>query len=54
MARALNVELVAEGIEREDQLKALTALGCKLGQGFFFNQQSRVETRLRSQDSRLE
>jgi len=37
MARALKVELVAEGIEREEQLVALTALGCKIGQGFWLN-----------------
>ena len=53
MARALNVELVAEGIEKEDQLKALTALGCKLGQGFLFNSQSGMETHLHSKDSEL-
>ena len=53
MARALNVELVAEGIEREDQLNALTALGCKLGQGFLFNPQSGMETHLHSKDSEL-
>ncbi|WP_392348308.1 EAL domain-containing protein [Parasynechococcus sp.] len=37
MARVLDVELVAEGIEKEDQLKVLTALGCKPGQSFLFN-----------------
>lgn len=37
MARALNIELVAEGIESEEQLIALTALGCKIGQGFWLN-----------------
>jgi len=36
MANALQLEVVAEGIEREDQLLALRALGCKLGQGFYF------------------
>jgi diguanylate cyclase (GGDEF)-like protein/PAS domain S-box-containing protein len=36
MANALHLEVVAEGIEREDQLLALQALGCKLGQGFYF------------------
>lgn len=36
MANALDLEVVAEGIEREDQLLALRALGCKLGQGFYF------------------
>ena len=53
MARALKVELVAEGIEREDQLIALSALGCKLGQGFLFNTQSKVQGHLPSRDSEL-
>jgi len=35
MSRALDVELVAEGIESEEQLNALAALGCQLGQGFW-------------------
>ena len=38
MARALKIELVIEGIESEKQLVALTALGCKMGQGFWLNQ----------------
>jgi diguanylate cyclase (GGDEF)-like protein/PAS domain S-box-containing protein len=41
MANALHLEVVAEGIEREDQLLALRALGCKLGQGFYFGRPSR-------------
>ena len=40
MARALKVELVVEGIEREEQLVALAALGCKMGQGFWLNQKN--------------
>jgi EAL domain-containing protein (putative c-di-GMP-specific phosphodiesterase class I) len=28
------LEVVAQGIEREDQRAALTALGCELGQGY--------------------
>ncbi len=54
MARALKVELVAEGIEREDQLKALTALGCQLGQGFLLNQQTKVKTHLQHEDPEVE
>jgi len=50
MARALKVELVAEGIEREDQLKALTALGCKLGQGFLLDQETKVRAHLHDED----
>ncbi len=36
MARALGISVVAEGIERPDQLAAVTALGCDIGQGFLF------------------
>ena len=33
-ARAVGLELTAEGIENEEQLDALRRLGCRLGQGF--------------------
>ena len=33
----LEIEVVAEGIETEDQLWQLRSLGCKLGQGFLFS-----------------
>ncbi len=36
MAHALQKEVVAEGIERIDQLKLLKSLGCERGQGFLF------------------
>jgi EAL domain-containing protein (putative c-di-GMP-specific phosphodiesterase class I) len=36
MARALGMEVVAEGIETEEQLACLTELGAELGQGFLF------------------
>lgn len=36
MARALNLLVIAEGIETEAQLQALRAYGCHLGQGFYF------------------
>jgi EAL domain-containing protein (putative c-di-GMP-specific phosphodiesterase class I) len=32
----LGLEVVAEGIEFEDQIKILQELGCELGQGFLF------------------
>ena len=35
MARALGMEVVAEGIETETQLKCLTELGAEYGQGFY-------------------
>jgi EAL domain-containing protein (putative c-di-GMP-specific phosphodiesterase class I) len=36
MARALGMEVVAEGIETEEQLACLTELGAQFGQGFYF------------------
>jgi diguanylate cyclase (GGDEF)-like protein/PAS domain S-box-containing protein len=35
MAHALGMSVVAEGIETEHQMEALSALGCDQGQGFF-------------------
>jgi EAL domain-containing protein (putative c-di-GMP-specific phosphodiesterase class I) len=34
LARTLRLEVIAEGIESPEQLAALRALGCELGQGF--------------------
>jgi diguanylate cyclase (GGDEF)-like protein/PAS domain S-box-containing protein len=36
LARSLNLELVAEGIEEESQARQLHLLGCGYGQGFFY------------------
>ncbi len=36
LGKTLNMELVAEGIERRDQLTRLQTLDCELGQGFLF------------------
>ncbi|MEO7837545.1 MAG: EAL domain-containing protein, partial [Acidimicrobiales bacterium] len=36
IGQALGLELVGEGIEECDQLDALRALGCEMGQGYFF------------------
>ena len=36
MAKSMNLDVVAEGIETEGQLGALTGLGYELGQGFLF------------------
>jgi EAL domain-containing protein (putative c-di-GMP-specific phosphodiesterase class I) len=36
LAAALQLEVVAEGIEREEQREMLAAFGCTIGQGFLF------------------
>jgi EAL domain-containing protein (putative c-di-GMP-specific phosphodiesterase class I) len=36
LARALGLRTVAEGIEDEEQCRAVVALGCDVGQGFLF------------------
>ncbi|MGH2982579.1 MAG: EAL domain-containing protein, partial [Solirubrobacterales bacterium] len=36
MARALGLEIVAEGVETADQLAAVRNLGCHQAQGFYF------------------
>jgi len=35
LARALDLRVVAEGIESADELEALRDLDCELGQGFY-------------------
>ncbi|GAC1562508.1 MAG: hypothetical protein NVS3B17_16000 [Vulcanimicrobiaceae bacterium] len=37
LARSLDIETTAEGIETREQLAALRALGCTNGQGYFFS-----------------
>lgn len=36
LAKGLEVDVVAEGVETEDQAKGLLALGCRYAQGFYF------------------
>ena len=36
LARGLNMEVTAEGIETNDQLSQLSQLGCDNGQGYYF------------------
>jgi EAL domain-containing protein (putative c-di-GMP-specific phosphodiesterase class I) len=37
LGRTLDLEVIAEGIERPEQRAALAREGCRLGQGFFFS-----------------
>lgn len=37
IAKSLNLDLIAEGVENEDQLKFLKAEGCQFIQGFYFS-----------------
>jgi EAL domain-containing protein (putative c-di-GMP-specific phosphodiesterase class I) len=36
LASALDIDAVAEGIETDEQIVTLRALGCRLGQGYYF------------------
>jgi EAL domain-containing protein (putative c-di-GMP-specific phosphodiesterase class I) len=38
LGRTLNLQIVAEGIERADQVAALRVLECEMGQGFYFSE----------------
>ncbi len=42
LAHALDIEVVAEGVEREAQCEALVSLGCDRAQGFLFGRPSRA------------
>jgi len=42
LARALNIQVIAEGIETEAQRNALVAMGCELGQGYLLGRPSPI------------
>ena len=54
LARSLGIAVVAEGIERPDQLAYLQALHCDSGQGFYFGRpmESRAISRLLTRGTR--
>jgi sensor c-di-GMP phosphodiesterase-like protein len=44
IGRSFDLEVIAEGIEREDQLEHLRSLGCPRGQGFLLSGPVKAET----------
>jgi diguanylate cyclase (GGDEF)-like protein len=44
LARALNIDVVAEGVETEDQLRRLVAEGCSDMQGYYFSKPAPIES----------
>jgi diguanylate cyclase len=37
LARKLNCEVIAEGVEKPAQIESLRTMGCSLAQGYFFS-----------------
>ena len=51
------MQIVAEGIERQDQLDSLSGLQCNVGQGYFFARpldKDAIATLLKSQTPRYD
>jgi EAL domain-containing protein (putative c-di-GMP-specific phosphodiesterase class I) len=46
LARTLGVTVIAEGIETQEQVSALVALGCEYGQGFYLGRPRAIRERL--------
>jgi len=44
LAHAVDVEVVAEGIEDDDIMQALLAIGCESGEGYHFSRPIPAET----------
>ena len=55
MAHTLNMEVMAEGVERVEQLDELKSFGCDLAQGFLFSKAVPAEefTRLLAVNRRI-
>ena len=50
LGAALDLKVIAEGIETPEQIAALRAFGCDLGQGFYFGMPADAESALRRVD----
>jgi len=50
LGRAYHIDVVAEGIEDESQMRALRAMGCRFGQGYYFERPTGPETVLGALD----
>jgi EAL domain-containing protein (putative c-di-GMP-specific phosphodiesterase class I) len=37
LARSMGMQIIAEGIERKDQVDALLGMGCQYGQGYLYS-----------------
>ena len=46
LARSLDMQVVAEGVETEDQLRVVTTLGCEYAQGYYFSKPAAAKTTL--------
>jgi EAL domain-containing protein (putative c-di-GMP-specific phosphodiesterase class I) len=44
MSRGMEMEVVAEGIETEEQARLLRLLGCPYGQGYLFARPAAADT----------
>src|SRR5829696_3226288 len=47
LGAALDLKVIAEGIETPEQISALRAFGCELGQGFFYGMPTNADAALR-------
>jgi EAL domain-containing protein (putative c-di-GMP-specific phosphodiesterase class I) len=50
LGAALDLKVIAEGIETPEQIAALRAFGCDLGQGYYFGMPTDADSALRRVD----
>jgi len=43
MAKSLNIDIVAEGVEKEEEIKILHQLGCDIIQGYYYSKPIKKE-----------